>query len=863
MTSVKNYDYSIVDESTPNDVLEDYIQNLPNIVNPHFMTKMFKSDPEKMKRKVVKQINEASWNEAIETSLKQQLGLGPAMDSRKFIDETNNQLDEIEEDMAVNKENLPAVKASIVQLKVLKYMFELKMKLNSAIQKVALDKTPYYTREVTTPPTEAKLNMVYNKVYQSVDNRFEEMGYTNVTPEDKKRLEEARRAREQDKRRQLFGSKPKNLLKKKKKTPKRIFKRLESSEFEAALEASEKELEGGKVKRREAQRKMAELKSKYRRGSQKTFILSALPKEARELYDSCQKQIKAGVSEQKLAQAKQIEINRNQLFGMAVQEGETEVKAQDLLNRQVQTLVDTSSIKERMDTLANAQQQQMDMLMRLVNMNEKELEYDKTQEQAQQQDLDQGNMTLGALDDISTQQHVADKMLEGVSIGVDRMLSKMRRWETGAMNRSKKLLDRMWTTRKLDMGNGEEKRYIDPTEMYDGAPWSALVGLESYFWIINDFIAAIGKYLGLARKERGNPEGWLDTFWQAMNVHLTVMITQAKTFVKHIMHLAEGAKNPLNYTLKDCFRIQASILAIAFQIMFALINMFILLKVTAVISMILRYINTASQWATGVNVIPEWLIGTLAKPLNIGSIVIEKVIIGSLKTVVSLIYDGIMLTPRILAYIFFGWDYAPDGFPWWGNNMLFWLTKQVVNAFAETLGLSRWSWGVWAGDGILKAKDGIAYLLNFKETMGQYVEKLDGVATGVEKVSNTTGQIYNKTTNAIKYVKDKMRNPFRLYRDDPFTHVHLATMLGMSLTAFKELDIPHLQQQKDFILRNSVTASELMWLRDEIRDQPPLMLEDGVKLKPDGTQKWEPVEKFPDSFSKPKKLNVRFKNLRY
>ena len=53
-----------------------------------------------------------------------------------------------------------------------------------------------------------------------------------------------------------------------------------------------------------------------------------------------------------------------------------------------------------------------------------------------------------------------------------------------------------------------------------------------------------------------------------------------------------------------------------------------------------------------------------------------------------------------------------------------------------------------------------------------------------------------------------------------------------------------------------------MWLRDEIRDQPPLMLEDDVKLKPDG-RAWEPVEKFPDSFSKPKKLNVRFKNLRY
>lgn len=862
MTSVKNYDYSIVDETTPNDVLEDYIQNMPNIVNPHFINKMFKSDPEKMKRKVVKQINEASWNEAIETSLKQQLGLGPAMDSRKFIDETNNQLDEIEEDMAVNKENLPAVKASIVQLKVLKYMFELKMKLNSAIQKVALDKEPYYTREITPLPMEAKLNMVYNKVYQSADNRFEEMGYTNVTPEDKKKLEEARRAREQEKRRQLFGSRPKNLLKKKKKTPKRIFKRLDSSEFEAALEASEKEVEGGKVKRREAQQKIAEIRSKYRRGSQNTFVLSTLPKEARQLYDSCQQQIKAGIAEQKLAQAKQIEINRNQLFGMDVQEGETEVKAQDLLNRQVQTLVDTSSIKERMDTLANAQQQQMDILMRLVNMNERELEYDKTQEQAQQQDLDQGTMALGALDDISTEQHVADKVLNGISVGVDRVLSKMRKWEKGAMDKSKNLLDRMWTTRKLDMGNGEEKRYIDPTEMYDGAPWSGLVGLETYFWIINDFIAAIGKYLGLASKKRGNPEGWLDTFWQAMNVHLTVMITQAKTFVKHIMHLAEGAKNPLNYTLKDCFRIQASILAIAFQIMFALINMFILLKVTAVISMILRYINAASQWATGVNLIPEWLIGTLAKPLNIGSVVIEKVILGSLKTVISLIYDGIMLTPRILAYIFFGWDYAPDGFPWWGNNMLFWLTKQVVNAFAEALGLSRWSWGVWAGDSILKAKDGIAYLLNMKDTMSGYVEKIDNVATGVEQVSNTTGQIYNTTTNAIKYVKDKMRNPFRLYRDDPFTHVHLATMLGMSLTAFKELDIPHLQQQKDFILSNSVTASELMWLRDEIRDQPPLMLEDDVKLKPDG-RAWEPVEKFPDSFSKPKKLNVRFKNLRY
>ena len=862
MTSVKNYDYSIVDESTPNDVLEDYIQNMPNIVNPHFMTKMFKSDPEKMKRKVVKQINEASWNVAIETSLKQQLGLGPTMDSRKFIDETTKQLDEIEEDMAVNKENLPAVKASIIQLKLLKYMFELKMKLNSAVQKVALDKDPYYTREITPPPMEAKINMVYNKVYQSADNRFEEMGYTNVTPEDKKKLEEARRAREQEKRRQLFGSKPKNLLKKKKKTPKRIFKRLGSSEFEDALAASEKELEGGKVKRRDAQRKIAELKSKYRRGSEKTFVLGALPKEARELYDSCQQQIKAGISEQKLAQAKQIEINRNQLLGMDVQQGETEIKAQDLLNRQVQTLVDTSSIKERMDTLANAQQQQMDILMRLVNMNEKELEYDKTQEQAQQQDLDQGTMTLGALEDISTRQHIGDRVMEGIANGVGRMLTKMSRWEKESNRKSKNLLDRMWTSRKMDMGNGEEKRYIDPTEMYDGAPWSALVGLETYFWIINDFIAAIGKYLGLASKKRGNPEGWTDTFFQAINVHLTVMVNQAKIFIKHMMHLAEGAKNPLNYTLKDCFRIQASLVAVAFQIMFALINMFILLKVTAVISMILRYINAASQWATGVNIIPEWLVGTLAKPMNVGSVVIEKVILGSLKTVVSLIYDGIMLTPRILAYIFFGWDYAPDGFPWWGNNMLFWLTKQIVNAFAEALGLSRWSWGVWAGDGILKAKDGIAYLLNFKDTMNGYVEKLDNVATGVEKVSNTTGQIYNTTTNAIKYVKEKIRNPFRLYRDDPFTHVHLATMLGMSLTAFKELDIPHLQQQKDFILSNSVTASELMWLRDEIRDQPPLMLEDDVKLKPDG-RAWEPVEKFPDSFSKPKKLNVRFKNLRY
>ena len=88
-------------------------------------------------------------------------------------------------------------------------------------------------------------------------------------------------------------------------------------------------------------------------------------------------------------------------------------------------------------------------------------------------------------------------------------------------------------------------------------------------------------------------------------------------------------------------------------------------------------------------------------------------------------------------------------------------------------------------------------------------------------------------------------------------------MLGITLTAFKEMDIPHLQQQKDFILSNSVTAGELLWLREEIRDHSPLMLEDDVKLKPDGTQKWEPVEKFPDSFSKPKKLNARFKNLRY
>ena len=62
--------YSIVSNKTPYKVLEQYIQHLPNIMNPHVLSKMLRGT-EKQRNRVIKEINKASYETAIQSSLKQ------------------------------------------------------------------------------------------------------------------------------------------------------------------------------------------------------------------------------------------------------------------------------------------------------------------------------------------------------------------------------------------------------------------------------------------------------------------------------------------------------------------------------------------------------------------------------------------------------------------------------------------------------------------------------------------------------------------------------------------------------------------------------------------------------------------------
>lgn len=750
-------DYSIVSNKTPDKVLEQYIQHLPNIMNPHVLSKMLRGTV-KQRVRAIKEINKASYETAIQSSLKQKLGLSPTMDSTHFLKTVNQHLDRIDNVLTYDKSNIPKVKASKLELDILKVLFGLKMSLNEASYKVALTEKPYNIEKINPSPVAETL---YTGLYRPLDNRFEEMGYTNLTAEEIAALYR--------KKQELLGSAKKPL--KRRKSNKIGLKRIDSAAFAAAMQRAEQAT--SEIKKAKETRKELQFKGK----------LSA---DARELWERCNRQIANGIDQKNLAKALEIKRKQEELFGT----GDEDVgKIGDrLLRSQQQTMQNTSDTNARL----NAVEQTLNEI----------LGYSARQEEQQ-------GIANSQLDGISTQLHIGDRVRENIELGIKSILEKVTKWEKNALDQSKKLLDRMWTTRDVD-----GKRYIDPMDQYEGVPWSGLVGLETYYWIINDIIAAIGKYLGFVSQKGGNPAGWIDTFWQACNIHLTVMITQCKTFVTHIMHLAGGVKNPLNYDLRDCFRITGSILAVALQAMIALINMFIILKVTAVVSTVVRFINNMS----GVNILPEWLVGTIAKPLNIGRVFLEKVIYSSITGIIALIQDVIMLFPRTLTYIFFGWDAAPNGFTWWGNNMLFYLTKQLVNVFAEALDLSRIGVVVKFGDGILNIKEGIAYLLNFKDTMSGAVETLEKVSEGVQTVTNTTGEIYNATTAAFEYVKEKVKNPFgmRLYRDDPYTHAHLTALLGCTYVAFKQLHLPHLEQQKRFILNKTVTYGELMWLKREI-----------------------------------------------